>query len=419
MSQLHEATILTEQRSLAGSGKWLVLLAAFLGWMFDGLEMGIFPQIARSALGILLHNAADENTIKWWHQVIDAAFLLGAACGGLVFGWLGDRVGRVRAMAFSILVYSGFTGVLYFVQTPLQIAALRFIAAIGMGGEWSLGVALVMEVWAEKYRPLLAGMIGAAANVGMVLIGLVGYLIKVNADNWRIVAVVGAAPALLTFAIRLFVPESERWKQVQTREKAKPLRELFGNPKLRWWAILSIVFASVALLGTWGAVQKMPAWADGIAPKGSGASPKVLIALSLGAIVGCMLAPVIANVLNRRLCYFLLCAASLVVCQIVFWTFTEFGTAFLVMSFVVGGVTAAVYGWLPLYLPELFPTRVRATAQGIAFNFGRILAAGGALWGGTILGSYAKMGAIVSTVYILGMVLIWLAPETKGRAMPV
>src|SRR5437764_15409039 len=114
----------------AGTGKWSVLVAAFLGWMFDGLEMGICPQIARSALGKLLAGAADENTIKWWHQVIDACFLFGAALGGLIFGWLGDRIGRVRAMAFSILVYSGFTGLLYFVQSPQQIAMLRIIAAL-------------------------------------------------------------------------------------------------------------------------------------------------------------------------------------------------------------------------------------------------------------------------------------------------
>src|SRR3954469_20119058 len=114
--------------SVASSGKWLVLAAAFLGWMFDGLEMGIFPQIARSALGNLLSGTPDENKIKFWHQIIDACFLFGAAAGGLVFGWLGDRLGRVRAMAFSILVYSGFTGLLYFAHSPAQIAVLRFIA---------------------------------------------------------------------------------------------------------------------------------------------------------------------------------------------------------------------------------------------------------------------------------------------------
>src|SRR5688500_17609370 len=148
----------------SGAGKWMVLLAAFLGWMFDGLEMGIFPLIARPALTNLLTGTVDASdlagAIKKWHGIIDALFLLGAASGGLVFGWLGDRIGRVRAMSLSILVYSVFTGLCYFAQSPLQIGLLRFISAIGMGGEWSLGVALVMEVWEAKYRPLLAGLIG-------------------------------------------------------------------------------------------------------------------------------------------------------------------------------------------------------------------------------------------------------------------
>src|SRR5712675_1466125 len=166
---MNRQTVLLEQSSTLDTAKWLVLLAAFLGWMFDGLEMGIFPQVARPALSKLLAGAS-EDQIKAWHQFIDAMFLFGAAFGGLVFGWLGDRIGRVKAMSLSILVYSGFTGLLYFTQTPLQIAVLRFIAAIGMGGEWALGVALVMEVWDAKHRSILAGLIGAASNVGFVLI---------------------------------------------------------------------------------------------------------------------------------------------------------------------------------------------------------------------------------------------------------
>jgi MFS family permease len=398
-------------------GKWLVLLAAFLGWMFDGLEMGIFPQIARSALGQLIH-AADENTIKWWHQIIDACFLFGAALGGLVFGWLGDRIGRVRAMAFSILVYSGFTGLLYFATSPAQIAGLRFTAAIGMGGEWALGVALVMEVWDAKHRPILAGLIGAAANVGFVLVGLMGVLIRVNESNWKWFAVLGAAPALLTFVIRMFVPESHKWEEAQKVKPSRPITELFADRRMMMTALMAIGFASIALLGTWGAVQKIPAWVGGMVPKGSPAQGNAQMALGLGAIVGCLIAPLIAQVFNRRIAYFVLCFGSLVGCELLFNYFTEYNNAFLAMCFIVGGVTAALYGWLPLYLPELFPTRVRATAQGIAFNFGRILAGAGAIWGGTIGGSYAKMGAIVSLVYLLGMALIWFAPETKGKPLP-
>jgi SHS family sialic acid transporter-like MFS transporter len=410
----------------AGAGKWLVLLAAFLGWMFDGLEMGIFPQIARPALTQLLRRDLAgqvlvpgqlENLIKSWDQFITAMFLFGAAFGGLVFGWLGDRVGRVKAMSASILVYSAFTGLLYFVRSPHQIAALRFIAAIGMGGEWALGVALVMEVWDAKYRPILAGLIGAASNVGFFLVGLVGAAIKIDESNWKLVALLGAAPAVLTFGIRIFVPESHKWQATQKLAKTRPLTELFRNRQLAIATLLAIVFASVALLGTWGAVQKIPPWVAGMAPN-SPASGYSQMASGFGAVLGCLIAPLIAAVLNRRVAYFLLCLGSLVLCQLLFRTFTTYTSGLIAMCFLVGGLTAAFYGWLPLYLPELFPTRVRATAQGIAFNFGRILAGIGAIWGGTIGGSYAKMGATVSLVYIAGMFLIWLAPETKGRPMP-
>src|SRR5688572_28078514 len=223
------------------TGRWLVLLAAFLGWMFDGLEMGIFPQIARQALGQLIPGA-DDNVIKWWHGIIDACFLFGAALGGLVFGWLGDRVGRVKAMAFAILVYSGFTGLLYFVNSPFQIAALRFIAALGMGGEWALGVALVMEVWDAKHRPMLAGLSGASSNVGFVLVGLMGALIKVNDINWKWFALLGAAPALLTFIIRLFVPESHKWQESQEVAKSKPMTEIFADRRLTVAMLMAIAF---------------------------------------------------------------------------------------------------------------------------------------------------------------------------------
>jgi MFS family permease len=290
-----------------------------------------------------------------------------------------------------------------------------------MGGEWALGVALVMEVWDARYRPLMAGLIGAAANVGFVLIGLVGAVIKVDQNNWRIFAVIGAVPALLTFIIRLFVPESHAWKATQQVKPSKPLTELFADRKLLTATILAIVFASISLLGTWGAVQKIPAWVGkpGFPGQTAHAQGNVQMAMGVGAIFGCLIAPMIAAWLNRRIAYFLLSLGSLITCQVLFRYFNEYNLAFLAMTFLVGAVTAAVYGWLPLYLPELFPTRVRATAQGISFNFGRIFAGvGGIVLGGSVPGGYAKMGAVVSLIYIVGLVLIWFAPETKGKPLP-
>ena len=141
------------------------------------------------------------------------------------------------------------------------------------------------------------------------------------------------------------------------------------------------------------------------------------IVIGLGAIVGCLLAPLIAALLNRRLAYFLLCLGSLIACQALFRYYTDYTGGFLVMAFIVGGVTAAFYGWMPLYLPELFPTRVRATAQGVAYNFGRIAAGFGAITGATVGRNFAQIGVYVSLIYVVGMVIIWFAPETKGKGM--
>jgi MFS family permease len=182
--------------------------------------------------------------------------------------------------------------------------------------------------------------------------------------------------------------------------------------------LLGIGLASVTLLGTWGAVQKIPAWVGGLPGKTPLAVASAQIASGIGAIIGCLIAPYVAQLFNRRIAYFLLCLGSLISCQILFRSFDHYSTSFLGMVLLTGGITASVYGWMPLYLPELFPTRIRATAQGIAYNFGRIVAGGGAIWGGTIGGSYAQMAIIVSMIYVVGMVLIWFAPETKGKPLP-
>jgi MFS transporter, SHS family, sialic acid transporter len=410
--------------STAPDRRNIVLLAAFLGWMFDGLEMGIFPLIARPALQEMQAGAGivSEGFVGQWMGIITALFLIGAAFGGLVFGWLGDRLGRVRAMSLAILVYSLFTGLSYFVQTPLQLGILRFIAALGMGGEWSLGVALVAEVWPEKHRPILAGIIGAAANVGFIVIAIVGVVFPITTASWRTVVLVGAAPALLTFVIRLFVPESRRWEQAASKGKLRPLQEIIESGNLRT-LLIAAGLGGVALVGSWGSVQWLPLWADKMAA-GSNPDAKAYTQIlnGIGSCIGCLLGAWMGAKLGRRAAYFTLCLGSLVVCQWMFRGIDSYGTVFLTASFISGVVTASFYGWLPLYLPELFPTRVRATGQGIAFNLGRILAAIGAVQMGTLMqtfgGSYAKAGSVITLIYILGLMLIWFVPETKGKPLP-
>ncbi len=405
------------------SGKqWLVLLAALLGWMFDGVEMGLFPNVGRAALRDLLgRSTIGEADIGRWMSYLTAWFLVGAAVGGLVFGWLGDRIGRVRAMAVSILGYSLFTGACYFADEPWQLAALRFLASLGMGGEWALGVALVVECWPERWRPALAGIIGAAGNLGYLLIAAVVDVFTVTPDRWGWSLLVCAAPAFLALVVLAFIPESARWREAVGATAARPLREIFTTRLIRP-TLLAIGLASVALIGTWGSVQAfLPSWAEKLSndPSSKGATSA---AVAIGATLGCLAAAKLGAHFGRRPAYFGLCVASLAVCQILFRTVGGYSTSFLVMAFVAGFFTASFYGWLPLYLPELFPTRVRATAQGLSFNFGRIFAAAGALGTGQLMGlfggEYSRACATMSLIYLVGMLLIWFAPETQGRPLP-
>ncbi|HKP96665.1 MAG TPA: MFS transporter [Fibrobacteria bacterium] len=426
--------------ALQGNAKWMALSAAVLGWMFDGLEMGIFPLVGRPALTEML-NGGDIG--PWFGRII-AVFLVGAAFGGFALGWLGDRIGRTRAMVWSVLAYSVFSGLGAIVTAPWQLAVFRFLAALGMGGQWALGVALVMEIFPNRSRPLMAGVIGASANIGFLLIALLAIglnsilaslstvlhavlpsslaTVLLQNGSWRLLMVLSAFPALLTFLIRVFVPESEMWEANSKKVNAKVgLSDLFKNG-LAKHTILGAALGAVALMGTWASVQWIPAWAGKLASGIPNVAAKVQIASALGAIVFSLGFGLIAERFNRRNAYFALSLLSLVSCMILFRLDMHYGAGFLFWTFFVGGITAGFYGLLPLYLPELFPTRVRAMGSGVTFNAGRMIAAGGAIYGGALVKSFggdiARMCSIVSLVYVLGLVLIWFAPETKGKPLP-
>lgn len=525
-------------------GKWMALIAALLGWMFDGFEIGMFPLVGPAALDELL--AAElrtDPTVKdAWFGVIMAVFLIGAATGGVLFGWLGDRIGRVRAMALSIFTYAVFTGLCGFAGAAWHLAVLRFIASLGMGGEWALGVALVSELWPDRSRAFLAGLMGAAANVGLLLVGLLSLVLVsfidgagamlrtigvpggavdrlLSGDGWRLMMIMGALPAVLIFFIRLFVPESHKWEAQRESGGTShwATRDLLGvligavgamaviavwspwfealvrtppadgaaKGNLPVWtalcrgfvtfaglaiALVGFVFpvvqylrraemagkmrpgertlylrrmllgaclSGVALLGTWGSLQWAPKWANALAkllPADGGpyhAKEYTQIALASGAIVGAIAAALVADWLGRRLTYAALCVASFASLWFMYQAHNAFGAGLLVSVFVAGGITAAFYGWFPLYLPELFPTSIRATAQGFAYNFGRVLSAIGVLQTATLTAYFSQgiaadrveveafplAGASLGAIYFVGVVLIWFGPETKGQPL--
>jgi len=397
-------------------------MAAFLGWLLDGFELGLFPVVARPALQDMLGQGL-EGGVGLWMGRITAAFLVGAALGGIVFGWLGDRIGRVKAMSWSILCYSLFSAAGYFATEPVHLAVFRFVAALGMGGEWALGVALVMESWPDRFRPWLAAAIGAAANLGMMLVGVVAKFFPVTADSWRWLFLVGASPAVLTLVIRIWVPESEKWKASATDRKNAPseFSTIFG-PEFLKVTLLGIALSSVALIGTWGSVQWIPSWADKLTGgTNPGAKADVQMVSSFAAAVGAVLGPVLLGWLPRRVGYALLCLSSLAACAWLFRGEAVWGNLFLAKVGLTAFTTASFYGFFPLYFPELFPTRIRATGQGICYNAGRLVAAVGALLSGGLmdyLGGYAQMGAAITLIYLAGIVLSFVAPETKGKPLP-
>jgi MFS transporter, SHS family, sialic acid transporter len=478
-------------------GRWLALLAALLGWMFDGMEMGLFPLVGNDALKELATSNANM-----WFGVITAMFLVGAATGGVLFGWLGDKIGRVKAMTLSVLVYAGSSGLCAAAGSPLQLAVLRFVGALGMGGEWALGVALVMELWPNTSRTVLAGLIGAFGNLGYTICALIslglnragghlpGWLESVGVPaewaerltafgNWRLLMLSGAIPALLTLFIRLFVPESEKW----TKEKASGTTSGWSGKDLLavligaaaasgivWvWAndyplavqaIATLVLAAftaacylfpasrflvrtqpdpekrkhtlrrmllaaglsgVPLLATWAGVMWQYKWVASLTTNPD-AKPIVQLVSSIGAAIGCLVGALLCGRFGRRPVYAGLCVLSLVTLVGFYTLNTEYGVAFVVSAGLVGCITAAFYGWLPLYLPELFPTPMRATGQGFGFNFGRIIAAIGALQTPALLKAfddrYDRAIVVTAAVYLLGLVLIAFAPETKGKNLP-
>jgi hypothetical protein len=223
----------------------------------------------------------------------------------------------------------------------------------------------------------------------------------------------------------MFVPESERWQEAVRTSPQNRFTDIF-TPQLRRRTLVGALLGGIALLGTWGSVQWIPLWVKKIS-NDQHAVNIAQICAALGAICGAFLGSVLGNEVRRRWAYATLCAGSLVSCALLFRGFEEasaVGWQFLLTVTIVGGFTASFYGWLPLYLPELFPTRVRATGQGFSYNFGRIIAAGGVLSMGWLMsdqvfhGSYPRAGATISLIYAAGLFAVWLAPETRGKPLP-
>lgn len=409
--------------SLSPRARLAVLVAVFVGLAFDGVELGLMPVASLSVSKGLLGASYTPTLGGDWFARFTAALMLGAAIGGIALGNLGDRIGRTRAMGVSVLFYSVFAGLGAFVQTQEQMLALRFFVGLGVGGMWPNGVALVSECWPNTSRPVVSGVMMAGLNAGILLLSQLARAWTISPDSWRWIFKLAAVPAVLGLVVLVALPESPKWlaSRGASKKPTPPLRELF-QPGLLRLTLVGIFISAIPMIGAWAASKWMIPWADKVAGLTSPGYKGVTQGWwALGATLGSFVGAQVASWLGRRVSYFLISIGATALTVAMFQLTAPLQPSFLPIVFAQGFCATLFFGWLALYLPELFPTRVRATGSGLAYNSGRFATAVGVMVAGMIFtalgGDYAKVGAICASIYALGMIAIWWAPDTSRKSL--
>ena len=403
---------------MSASQRYLVLITCFLALVFDGVELGLMPVASLSVSKSLLGAAFTPELGGEWFARFTAALMLGAAIGGIMLGSLGDRIGRTRAMGVCILFYSIFAALGAYAQTQEQMLALRFLVGLGVGGLWPNGIALVSECWSGASRPLVSGAMMAGLNAGILLLSQLARAWPITPDSWRWLFQFAGAPALLGIFVLIALPESPKWLANRgVTQKVAPLRELF-QPSLIRFTIIGIFLSSIPMIGAWSASKWMIPWADKVAGATNvGYKAATQGWWALGATLGSFAGAQLASWLGRRLSYGLISLATVMITFAMFQLTAPLQSSFHPIVFAQGFVATLFFGWLALYLPELFPTRVRATGSGLAYNSGRFATAFGVLAAGFLFtalgGDYPRVGTICASIYALGLIVIWWAPVTK------
>ncbi len=413
----------------SASWRWLALLAALMAWGFDGVEQQVYAIMTRRALKDLIPGLLDmpagriDEVLSWYFSWAMAMWLWGAAVGGVLFGRLGDRLGRVKALLIAVITYASCTGLSALSTHWSHLLALRFLGALGLGGTWPVCVALIVETWPERLRPVLAGAIAAAANFGYLIAALFSWTMLSYGASWRWVIGMGFFIALLSLPVIFFVPEPTKWKLSREKKQHSSLGDLFTR-EYRRSTIVGSLLATVALLGTWGAFLWLATCVDKLTEgMGSRDTAKAVVSLwsSGGQILGGFMGGVLAGWLGNRRSWVLLCVTAWASVSGLFLMADQFDLQLCLMGALAGFFVTAFFGWLPKYLPELFPTRIRATGQGFSYNIGRVLAGLGVLGTGTLVGlfhgDYRRGAMAMATIYLVGLVVILFAKDTGGKMM--
>lgn len=424
--------------------QWTVLFAAWLGWgfdVFDGLLFNyVAPNCVPTLLGLGIGSPEARTATLYWTGVLTSLLLLGWAAGGVLFGHVCDRIGRKKTLLITMLLYALGTAACALAPNIWVLALCRVIAALGIGGEWAAGASMVAEVVPEERRVEAGALLYTAAPAGLFLatyvnFGVAGvWMAEQPETSWRIVFLFGLIPAAVAFVVRLFLEEPERWRQAVRDSAPVRLAEIFA-PGLRHLTFAGVGMSVVALIAWWSCNAFIPTVATGLAQNAAasaGLDTAGTLALveewkfratywfNLGGLLGTLATIPIAKLLGRRALFGIYFAASALA------IFATFGIDWapdvrLYWYFAIGASVFGIFGSFTYYLPELFPTRLRATGSGFCYNIGRVLAAVGPFAVGTI----AAQGTdtVIQTLFYVGLVpalgvllLPWVV-ETRDRVL--
>lgn len=434
---------------------WFVFVVAAVGWLADCMDQQLFVLTRNDALAELL----GKKDVRVEGGYTTSIFLMGWAVGGLIFGVMGDRIGRVKTMIITIVIYSVFTGISIFATGFWDYSLYRFLTGLGVGGEFAVGVALVAEVMPDRARPYTLGLLQACSAIGnctaalvYILLGMLEMQGSLNGlslfglplTGWRIAFLIGTIPAVIALIVRRRLKEPERWT-VTEGQKRGSYQELFGDPRWRYNAIIGLIIGFAAVVGLWGigffgvqlamTVIRQNFTAEGLV--GAELDGKVKIwgglysfFLNVGAAFGMIFFGYLAQRLNRRTAFLLAFIAAMITTATMFWKFDSIQMVFWLTP-LMGFCLLSLFAVLAIYFPELFPTRLRSTGTSFCYNVGRFVAALGPGTLGFLIDNvfskeqgysaiegYRYAGVVMCSVFLIGIAVLPFAPETKGKPLP-
>jgi MFS family permease len=430
--------------SALNRAQWITVVASNLGWLFDGYETYAVFLTVGIALRQLL-DPAQFAQIPVYAGTIIALTLLGWGIGGMIGGILADYLGRKRTMMLAILAYSIVTGLSAFAWDWMSFAVLRFLVGVAIGSEWVTGASIVSELWPDRVRGRGAGFMQCGLGIGFFLASLVWvYVGGMGPSAWRYMFLIGVLPALLTLWVRRAIPESALWEHVNGQRRVASERkrsgaalqeheqalarftlvDVFHEPEVRRRTLIAFLMSLATTFGFWGISTWVPPYVASIAASASLPGPQWAgfagMAYNAGAVGGYILFGVLADIWGRRPTTMLYFVGAFALVPVLF-LWTQDLTLLLVAAAGLGWFATGQYTWMAAWLPELFPTRIRATGAAFVFNAPRFIAWVGPLISGTLIatfGGFSQAAMAIGAVYILGFVAALFLPETKGKPLP-